>query len=73
LEQVTVRLEHDRVHAADCRDAETRPCVVDHIDRTIRLDGPLTGEQRARLLALAERCPVHRTLTGEVRVATRLA
>ena len=73
LEQVTVRLEHDRVHADDCRDPETHPCVVDHIDRTIRLDGRLTAEQQARLLALAERCPVHRTLTGEIRVATRLA
>jgi putative redox protein len=73
LEQVTVRLEHDRVHATDCRDPEAHPCVIDHIDRTIRLDGRLTAEQQARLLALAERCPVHRTLTGEVRVATRLA
>lgn len=73
LEQVTVRLEHDRVHADDCRDPETHPCVIDHIDRTIRLDGRLTREQRARLLALAERCPVHRTVTGEIRVATRLA
>lgn len=73
LEQVAVRLEHDRVHADDCRDVEADPCVVDHIDRIIRLDGGLSGEQRARLLALAERCPVHRTLTGEIRVATRLA
>jgi putative redox protein len=70
---VTVRLEHDRVHAEDCRDPKAHPCVVDHIDRAIRLDGRLTREQRARLLALAERCPVHRTLAGEIRVATRLA
>lgn len=73
LEQVIVRLEHDRVHADDCRDAEAHPCVIDRIDRTIRLAGRLTSEQQARLLALAERCPVHRTLTGEIRVATRLA
>ena len=72
LEQVTVQLHHDRVHADDCRDPEAHPCVVDHIDRTLILEGPLTDEQRARLLALAERCPVHRTLTGEIRVATQL-
>ena len=73
LEQVTVQLHHDRVHADDCRDAEADPCVVDHIDRTLTLDGPLTDVQRVRLLALAGRCPVHRTLTGEIRVATQLA
>jgi hypothetical protein len=48
------------------------PCVIDHIDRTLTRDGPLNHEQRARLLALAERYPVHRTLTGEIRVATQL-
>jgi putative redox protein len=73
LERVTVEVHHDRVHADDCRDPEAHPCVVDHIDRTLTLDGPLSDEQRARLAALADRCPVHRTLTGEIRVATRLA
>ncbi len=73
LEQVTVQLEHDRIHADDCRNPDAQPCVVDHLDRILRLDGPLTDEQRARLLTLAERCPVHRTLTGEIRVGTRLA
>ena len=73
LEQVAVQLEHDRVHADDCRDPEADPCLIDRIDRSLRLDGPLTDEQRGRLLALADRCPVHRTLTGEIRVDTRLA
>jgi uncharacterized OsmC-like protein/pimeloyl-ACP methyl ester carboxylesterase len=73
LEQVTVQLEHDRVHADDCRDPDAHPCVVDHINRTLRVDGPLTDDQRARLLSLADRCPVHRTLTGEIRVNTRFA
>ena len=70
---MTVQLHHDRVHADDCRDPEADPCVVDHIDRTLTLDGPLTDVQRVRLLALAGRCPVHRPLTGEIRVATQLA
>lgn len=72
LEQVSVQLHHNRVHADDCRDPEAHPCVVDHIDRTLTLEGPLTDQQRARLLAIAQRCPVHRTLTGEIRVTTQL-
>jgi len=72
LERVSVRLSHDRVHAEDCRDPVVNPCIVDLIDRTIELAGLLTEEQRARLLTVAERCPVHRTLTGEIRVATHL-
>jgi len=72
LERVTVRLTHNRVHADDCRDPDASPCLVGHIDRTLTLDGPLSEEQRSRLLAIAERCPVHRTLTGEIRVTTRI-
>ncbi|MGE3449226.1 MAG: OsmC family protein, partial [Microbacteriaceae bacterium] len=73
LERVAVRLAHQRVHADDCADPETRPCTVDHIDRSVTLDGPLTDDQRTALLGIAERCPVHRTLTGEIRVSTLLA
>lgn len=72
LEHVTVRLSHQRSHADDCADAETKPCIVDNIDRSLVLDGPLTDEQRTALLQIAERCPVHRTLTGEIRVSTAL-
>lgn len=73
LERASVRLTHDRHHAEDCRDTERVPCVVDAIDRTIDLQGPLEDAQRDRLLEIAERCPVHRTLTGEIRIRTRLA
>jgi putative redox protein len=72
LERVAVRLTHNRVHADDCRDSDASPCLVGHIDRTLTLEGPLSEEQRSRLLAIADRCPVHRTLTGEIRVTTRI-
>jgi uncharacterized OsmC-like protein/pimeloyl-ACP methyl ester carboxylesterase len=72
LDEITVRLAHTRSHGDDCRAPDASPCV-DHIDRSIRLGGTLTDEQRRRLVSLAERCPVHRTLTGELRVTTRLA
>lgn len=73
LDGVSVRLSHERVHADDCRDPDARPCMVDHVDRTLELHGSLDDDQRSRLLAIAERCPVHRTLTGEIRVTTALA
>lgn len=70
LDHVSVRLSHRRSHAEDCTDPLGKPCTVDHIDRQIDLTGPLDEEQRARLLEIADRCPVHRTLTGEIRVST---
>jgi putative redox protein len=72
LESITVTLEHSRVHAADCAECETREGMLDRIEREIALTGPLGDEQRARLLEIAERCPVHRTLTSEVNIRTRL-
>lgn len=72
LDRVSVRLIHDRHHAEDCRDPERNPCIVDTIDRTIELHGTLDDNQRDRLLEIAERCPVHRTLTGEIRIRTQL-
>ena len=72
LQAVTVRLRHSRIHAADCAACETKEGMLDHIAREIELLGPLDEEQRARLLAIADRCPVHRTLTSEVRIETRL-
>jgi putative redox protein len=68
LEQVEVRLTHDRIHAKDCADCETKEGRIDTITREIRVAGTLTDEQRARLLEIAQRCPVHRTLTGEISV-----
>ena len=72
LEHVTVRLRHSKIHAADCADCETREGMIDRIERDIELAGPLTDEQRARLLEIAGRCPVHRTLVSEIDIRTRL-
>lgn len=73
LEGVVVRLRHGRIHAKDCEDCETKDGRVDEIEREIEIAGPLSAEQRTRLLEIADRCPVHRTLHAEVKVRTRLA
>ncbi len=73
LDGVVVRLEHSRIHAVDCAECETKEGMLDRIDRDISLSGTLTEEQRARLLWIAERCPVHRTLTSEISIRSRLA
>jgi putative redox protein len=73
LERAAVTLRHAKLHARDCEECETREGKIDTIDRDIELAGPLTAEQRQRLLEIAEKCPVHRTLHSEVRVRTRLA
>jgi putative redox protein len=73
LQRVTVRLRHDKVHAADCAECETREGRIDRIEREIALEGALDETQRARLLEIANRCPVHRTLRSEVWIPTRLA
>jgi putative redox protein len=72
LEGVTVRLRHAKIHAADCADCETREGMLDRIERDIELTGTLTDEQRERLLEIAGRCPVHRTLVSEIDIRTRL-
>lgn len=69
----TVRLEHARIHAADCATCETTEGMVDHIHRVITLDPALSDEQRDALVRIADRCPVHRTLTHEVAITTTLA
>src|SRR6266850_2488723 len=68
LEEVTVRLRHSKIHAEDCADCETKEGMLDRIERVIQLSGSLTDEQRTQLLAIANRCPVHRTLTSEIRI-----
>lgn len=73
LEGVSVRLRHEKIHAKDCEECETKEGRVDRIERELVLRGPLDAEQRARLLEIADRCPVHRTLEGEIRVETRLS
>lgn len=72
LEKVTVRLRHDKVHATDCAECETREGKIDRIEREIELEGALDDAQRTRLLEIANKCPVHRTLHSEVWVPTRL-
>ena len=72
LEEVTVRLEHSKIHAADCAECETKEGMLDRIEREISLTGALTPDQRAKLLDIANRCPVHRTLTSEISIRTRL-
>ena len=73
LERVTVRLRHSRVHAEDCAACETRTARLTLIERDIELEGVLDEEQRGRLLAIANRCPVHLTLTSQIDIRTRLA
>ena len=73
LEGVTVTLRHSRIHAKDCEDCATESGQLDRIDRVIQLSGALDAEQRRRLLEIADRCPVHRTLHSEVNVRTTLA
>jgi putative redox protein len=73
LSGVTVRLTHSKIHAADCADCETREGKLDQIDSELTLSGTLTDEQRTRLLEIAGKCPVHRTLTSEIKIRTRLA
>jgi uncharacterized OsmC-like protein/alpha-beta hydrolase superfamily lysophospholipase len=70
LERVTVRLNHSRIHAADCADCETKEGMLDRIERAITLRGTLDAEQRRRLVEIADKCPVHRTLTSEIDIRT---
>jgi len=73
LEAVTVRLRHAKIHAADCEACETKEGQLDRIERAVELTGVLSDDQRARLLDIANRCPVHRTLMSDIHVETRLA
>jgi uncharacterized OsmC-like protein len=71
LEEVTVHLRHAKIHAADCAECETREGMLDRIERDIHFAGPLTDEQRSKLLEIANKCPVHRTLTSEIDIVSR--
>ena len=71
LESVDIRLSHARIHGKDCEDCETKDVMLDEITSEIRLEGDLDEAQRARLLDIATRCPVHRTLTSEVKIRTK--
>jgi putative redox protein len=71
-EKIAVALRHGRVHAEDCADADEKDCKIEQIEREIEIGGPLDADQRARMLEIADKCPVHRTLTGDLRIATWL-
>ena len=71
LDRVSVRLSHSKVHAAECETCETKEGMLDRIERVITLAGELDDDQRARLLEIADKCPVHRTLTSEIEIRTR--
>ena len=73
LERVIVRLKHAKRYFDDCKDCGDKPVMLDHIEREIELVGALNEEQRARLLEMADKCPVHRTLASKIVVDTRLA
>ena len=72
LESVEVRLRHDRIHARDCADCETKETYLDRIQKELLLQGDLSEEQRARLAEIARRCPVNQTLSREIRIEDRL-
>jgi uncharacterized OsmC-like protein len=71
LENITVSLWHSRIHAKDCEECETKEGLLDRIDMSIALTGALTTEQRARLMEVAAKCPVHRTLESEINIRMR--
>jgi putative redox protein len=71
LEEVTVHLRHSKIHASDCAECETKEGMLDRIERDIHFAGRLTEEQRSKLLEIANKCPVHRTLTSEIDIKTR--
>jgi uncharacterized OsmC-like protein len=73
LEKITVSLWHSRIHARDCEECQTRDGMLDRIDIEVNLSGPLSAEQHAKLLEIAAKCPVHRTLTSEINIRLRSA
>jgi uncharacterized OsmC-like protein/alpha/beta superfamily hydrolase len=73
LERATGTLNHSKIHAEDCAECETKAGMLDQIDVAIGLEGPLDADQRKRILEIADKCPVHRTLTSEIRIVTRAA
>ena len=73
LDEITVRLSHSRIHAEDCETCQTKKGMLDRIDLKIKLTGPITPEQHAKLMEVAAKCPVHRTLKSEIDIRLRPA
>lgn len=72
LESVMVTLRHRKIHVTDCESVEHKDVLLDHIERDIELHGTLSDEQRTRLLEIANKCPVHNTLTSKIEIKTQL-
>jgi uncharacterized OsmC-like protein len=70
LRRTEVRLKHSRIYAKDCAECETKEGMLDRIERIITLEGDLTDGQRIKLMEIADKCPVHRTLTSEINIRT---
>jgi len=68
-----VTLKHSKIYAQDCAECETKEGMLDQIERVIAMEGELDAEQRKKLMEIADKCPVHRTLTSEIRIVTRAA
>ena len=73
LDHITVSLWHSRIYARDCEECETKEGMLDRIELELELTGSLTTEQRATLMEIAGKCPVHRTLTSEINIRMRSA
>jgi uncharacterized OsmC-like protein len=73
LEKITVSLWHSRIHAKDCEECQSREGMLDRIDVEVKLTGSLSAEQHAKLMEIAGKCPVHRTLTSEINIRLRPA
>ena len=73
LENIIVSLRHSRIHAEDCKECETKEGMLDRIDTEIELTGTLTAEQHAKLMEIAAKCPVHRTLKSEINIRLQAA
>jgi uncharacterized OsmC-like protein/pimeloyl-ACP methyl ester carboxylesterase len=71
LDRVTVTLKHSKIYAKDCEECETREGMLDQIERDFSIEGALDADQRKRLMEIADKCPVHRTLTSEIRIVTK--
>jgi uncharacterized OsmC-like protein/fermentation-respiration switch protein FrsA (DUF1100 family) len=71
MERVSVTLNHKKIYAKDCAECETKDGMLDQIERNISITGQLDAEQRTKLMEIADKCPVHRTLTSEIRIVTK--
>jgi len=71
LEEIEVRLSQERVHSKDCDDCESKDGFVHLIEKEVKLTGNLSDEQRARLMEIADKCPVHKTLLNEIKIKTK--